>query len=495
MQLSQSSYRPSDPDYLDPNRPRSGHRHGHKSRDHSRHGRDADLDRDDDRHRGHGRDRSRSKSRGAEWGATLAGAAAGGLLGHKAGHGGNLGTVGGIIAGAVGAHELERGYEKRREKKRLEDPYAEERPSNHRRRSSGGLLGGMKDKVEGLLNPDSGKDKRRSKSHVSSSRRSRGDDEYSDEEYDDRFAAGVHVTFEFVKPAKCGATAMLAWALISVGQEDVRNRERIISCSKGQVVDCRVFGIGNIGQLGYLVLYWEPDMFASHKGPCLPDENRDLYPPAKTFPEADKETQIGVVAVDGNAGLRMFAVSRRVVHMTSPLRILILNDSHELNAKCGTILDRVLRPPTLMPWTWRTCKIDPDMIHLLLLQGAILNEEHTVYTVKRAPNEELIHFLPEYARTTVWTYFVKRLDEGQISKIDKPPEIVQDELEATKIMIKNGAAADLQAWRTLASQEPLGGPKLIPSDVFHEVFPPRDVDFLDQLLRAYCRRVLRQACS
>lgn len=184
-QLTQSSYRPSDSDYLDPHRPRSGHRHGHKSRDHSRHGRD--VDRDEDGHRGHGRDKSRSRSRGAEWGATLAGAAAGGLLGHKAGHGEKLGTFGGIIAGAVGAHELERGYEKRREKKRLEDPYADERPSNHRRRSSGGLLDGVKEKVEGLLNPDSGKDKRRSKSHVSSSRRDRGYDDYSDEDYDDRY--------------------------------------------------------------------------------------------------------------------------------------------------------------------------------------------------------------------------------------------------------------------------------------------------------------------
>lgn len=100
-----------------------------------------------------------------------------------------MGTVGGIIAGAVGAHELEREYEKRREKKRLEEPYrADERPSNHRRRSSGGLLGGVKDKVEGLLNPDAGREKRRSKSQVGSGRRGKGNEGYySDEEYDDRY--------------------------------------------------------------------------------------------------------------------------------------------------------------------------------------------------------------------------------------------------------------------------------------------------------------------
>ena len=43
---------------------------------------------------------------------------------------------------------------------------------------------------------------------------------------------------------------MLARGLISVGEEDVRNRERIISCSKGQVVDCRVFGVGKHRPVG-----------------------------------------------------------------------------------------------------------------------------------------------------------------------------------------------------------------------------------------------------
>ena len=48
---------------------------------------------------------------------------------------------------------------------------------------------GVKEKVEGLLNPDSGMDgKRRSKSHVSSGRRSRANKGfYSDDEYDDRY--------------------------------------------------------------------------------------------------------------------------------------------------------------------------------------------------------------------------------------------------------------------------------------------------------------------
>lgn len=43
--------------------------------------------------------------------------------------------------------------------------------------------------------------------------------------------------------------------------------------------------------------------------------------------QTDKETQVGVVAADGDAGLRMFAMSRRVVHKTSPLKIVIRRNS------------------------------------------------------------------------------------------------------------------------------------------------------------------------
>ncbi len=101
-------------------------------------------------------------------------------MGHKAGHGDRLGTVGGIIAGAVGAHELERGYEKRRDRKR-EDPYGGEKERRGGRRSSG-VFEGLREKVEGLLSPGGGEEKRRSKSHGEGGRR-RGDrDGYSSEE-------------------------------------------------------------------------------------------------------------------------------------------------------------------------------------------------------------------------------------------------------------------------------------------------------------------------
>lgn len=201
MQLSQSSYRPSasdrrGSDYLDPNDGRSSRHHHKSSRSHSRHG-------SDEKSGG----RERSKSRGKEWGATAAGAAAGGLIGNELGHG-PLAALVGVAAGAYGAHELERKHERtlasyilipyqsrytnmitgHQEKKRLsrgEDP-DRPRSSHHRRRSSGGLLGGLKDKAESLLSPDKDKDSRRSRSSVGGSRRSAkyDDSDYSD---DDRY--------------------------------------------------------------------------------------------------------------------------------------------------------------------------------------------------------------------------------------------------------------------------------------------------------------------
>lgn len=188
MELSQSSYRRSsggrDSNYLDPDGHRSNRRHK-SSRSHSRHDDYHERDRD-----GKG-GRERSKSRGKEWGATAVGGAAGAFIGNEIGHG-PLGVAGGLIAGAIGAHELERRHEKHQAKKRLEEDGG--RPSHHRRRSSGGLLNDVKGKVEGFLNPDGG-DKRRSRSHVGSSRKSARDyddyDSYSDDEkYERRSSKG-----------------------------------------------------------------------------------------------------------------------------------------------------------------------------------------------------------------------------------------------------------------------------------------------------------------
>ena len=108
------------------------------------------------------------------------------------------------MAGAIGAHELEKRHEKHREKKRYEDEgYSyggggEIKGERRRRRSSGGLINEIKDKVGTFLDPDAGKDKerekRRSRSH-GGGRGSRYDDYdgYEDDRYirrsgrDDRY--------------------------------------------------------------------------------------------------------------------------------------------------------------------------------------------------------------------------------------------------------------------------------------------------------------------
>ena len=162
------------------------------------------------------------------------------------------------------------------------------------------------------------------------------------------------------------------------------------------------------------------------------------------------------------------------------------------------ILDRALRPP---PPTWRAFgsdpefRIDPDMIRLLLTRGADPNEALTVYKHDRASSDAPVLYTSEKAWTTVWALFLQRLREDKIRKIRKPPDLVQDEFEATKLMIENGAAADLRPWRILALQNPSDGPPLTPSDVFHEVFPPGDAVVLDRLLRKHRPWALRQVSS
>ncbi|KAK0513616.1 hypothetical protein JMJ35_003980 [Cladonia borealis] len=186
LELSQNTYhRRTSDTYLSPTDDYPSHRHSsHKSkssRSHSRHRDDKDKDKSG---------RSRSHSRGKEWGATAVGGAAGAFLGNEIGHG-PLGIGAGLIAGAIGAHELERRHEKHQEKKRLEKDgggrgdRGDGDRKHHRRRSSGGLLSEVKEKVEGFLNPEGEKEKRRSRSSVGGSsggRRRSGYDSYSDSE-------------------------------------------------------------------------------------------------------------------------------------------------------------------------------------------------------------------------------------------------------------------------------------------------------------------------
>ncbi len=143
------------------------------------------------------------------------------------------------------------------------------------------------------------------------------------------------------------------------------------------------------------------------------------------------------------------------------------------------ILDRALRP---LMWSPRTCGLDPDMINLLLTQGANPNEELTVYQ-------------SGFVWTTVWALYLHHLYEAKIDKARKPPKVVQDELEATKLLIEHSAAADLGPWTIPGLQKHPPGRTMTPSDVFHEVFPPRDAALLDQILKKHRPWALRRAYS
>ena len=156
------------------------------------------------------------------------------------------------------------------------------------------------------------------------------------------------------------------------------------------------------------------------------------------------------------------------------------------------ILDRALRPPLS---TWRQRRIDSGMIRILLAHGANPNEMLTVYKTFAGAVFRRTVYTSDKAWTTTWALFLQNLYEAKSHNVYRPPELVQDELEATKLMIEHGAAADLRPWKILALQNPSGGPILTPSDVFHEVFPPRDAALLDQLLKQHHPWILRQACS
>ena len=148
------------------------------------------------------------------------------------------------------------------------------------------------------------------------------------------------------------------------------------------------------------------------------------------------------------------------------------------------MLDRALRSLPLASKTWR---IDTDMIHILLMRGANPNEEFTLYEHNTSSGS----LFSKRAWTTTWALFLQNLYEGKPDQSRKSPDLVRGELEATKLMIENGAAADLRPWKIHA----FDGRSLQPSDVLHEVFPPHDAAVLDQLMRKHRPWTFRQARS
>ena len=134
-----------------------------------------------------------------------------------------------------------------------------------------------------------------------------------------------------------------------------------------------------------------------------------------------------------------------------------------------------------------------DTIELLLKRGANPNETLTVRT--SVPTDESVLYMPALAWTTVWALYLERLYADKVNKTRKSPALLQNELEATKLMIQNGADADLRPWRIPAFETRFNGRVLTTSDIFHEVFSPRNAMELDQLQRRHRPSILRQARS
>lgn len=90
----------------------------------------------------------------------------------------------------------------------------------------------------------------------------------------------------------------------------------------------------------------KPDNLARYKGPIDPGEDVDPYQWIPNRPGSESEMQIGVVAVDGDAGLQMFAMSGTLlVGRLRDLQIVIRNDSC---LQCCLDLCRKARVPLLL---------------------------------------------------------------------------------------------------------------------------------------------------
>ncbi|CAF9911630.1 hypothetical protein IMSHALPRED_010529 [Imshaugia aleurites] len=87
--------------------------------------------------------------------------------------------------------------------------------------------------------------------------------EYGDREYGtNSFTSAIDVIINQGKPVVCGAEDILAWGLAMVGHttEDVKNKNWVTSCFRGQAVYPKVFESRGICQPGYLRLSWAPGL-------------------------------------------------------------------------------------------------------------------------------------------------------------------------------------------------------------------------------------------
>ena len=138
-------------------------------------------------------------------------------------------------------------------------------------------------------------------------------------------------------------------------------------------------------------------------------------------------------------------------------------------------LDRALRP---MPWPTASSSINYQTVALLLSKGA-------------DPNEYLWTFGPiletNYtygSLSTVWGCFLECLDLTA-QKDGRTPRIIQNQFEASKLMIQHGALADLRPWKSVVLRVPFRGPNLAPSYYFHKAFSPVEARFLQGLMKQH----------
>ncbi|KAL6718207.1 hypothetical protein ACLMJK_004295 [Lecanora helva] len=154
-------------------------------------------------------------------------------------------------------------------------------------------------------------------------------------------------------------------------------------------------------------------------------------------------------------------------------------------------LDRALRPPP--PGVSFTSDISSETVQLLLESGA---DPNGLLTVTSEPKLSPVYDSDSgYAWTTVWALFLNGLHVAKVIKMNKPPEVIEQEFIAAKLMIEHGAAASLRPWRILPFEERFGSRALTPSDIFHEVFLPHQALLLDQLLQRRRPWVLHRICS
>ncbi len=151
-----------------------------------------------------------------------------------------------------------------------------------------------------------------------------------------------------------------------------------------------------------------------------------------------------------------------------------------LRKKCGRpLLDYALRPRVIERPYRIIGFVNPDMVRLLLLQGADPNEMISIYNTK------------DREGITVWAHFLWKiwLDVKSWEYAPDNPQWVEELFAVTKLLLKYGANLDLQmkhlSFQEKSVRENALGPLAslaTPVEILHAVFPPAYTTALEALL-------------